>query len=82
MSSELYNNFSRRKNKNKQIDDWIQLKIKIIRNVSFNDYRKKVIKSFTLKKRVEASRKINGGGVEDDWYIVKDRYKKTCQARR
>ena len=36
------------------------------RIVSFNDYRKKVIKSFTLKKRVEASRKINGGGEENE----------------
>ena len=36
------------------------------RNVSFNEYRKRVIKSFTLKKRVEASRKINGGGEEDE----------------
>jgi hypothetical protein len=36
------------------------------RNVSFNEYRKRVIKSFTLKRRVEASRKINGGGEEDD----------------
>jgi len=35
------------------------------RNVSFNEYRKRVIKSFTLKRRVEASRKINGGGEEE-----------------
>ena len=35
------------------------------RNISFNEYRKRVIKSFTLKRRVEASRKINGGGEED-----------------
>jgi len=35
------------------------------RNVSFNEYKKRVIKSFTLKRRVEASRKINGGGEEE-----------------
>jgi len=35
------------------------------RNVSFNDYRKKVIKSLSLKRRVEASGKINGGGEEE-----------------
>jgi hypothetical protein len=50
------------------------------RNVSFNEYRKRVIKSMTLPKqeerkakqieeletRKEASRKINGGGEEDE----------------
>ena len=49
------------------------------RNVSFNEYRKRVIKSMTLPKqeerkakqikeleiRKEASRKINGGGEEE-----------------
>ena len=35
------------------------------RNISFNEYKKKVIKSLSLKRRVEASGKINGGGEED-----------------
>ena len=35
------------------------------RNISFNEYKKQVIKSLSLKRRVEASGKINGGGEED-----------------
>jgi|TARA_R100000049_G_C1867879_1_gene28782 hypothetical protein len=35
------------------------------RNISFKEYRKQVIKSLSLKRRVEASGKINGGGEED-----------------
>ncbi len=35
------------------------------RNISFNEYRKQVIKSLSLKRRVEASGKINGGGEEE-----------------
>ena len=34
------------------------------RNISFNEYKKQVIKSLSLKRRVEASGKINGGGEE------------------
>ena len=36
------------------------------RNISFKEYKKQVIKSLTLKRRVEASGKINGGG-EEEW---------------
>ena len=35
------------------------------RNISFKEYKKRTIESFTLKRRVEASGKINGGGEED-----------------
>ena len=35
------------------------------RNISFNEYKKQVIKSISLKRRVEASGKINGGGEEE-----------------
>ncbi len=35
------------------------------RNISFNEYKKQVIKSLSLKRRVEASGKINGGGEEE-----------------
>ena len=36
------------------------------RNISFNEYKKQVIKSLSLKRRVEASGKINGGGEENE----------------
>ena len=38
---------------------------KFITKLPEKEYKKQVIKSLTLKRRVEASGKINGGGEED-----------------
>ena len=35
------------------------------RNISFKEYKRRTIESFTLKRRVEASGKINGGGEDE-----------------
>ena len=36
------------------------------RNISFKEYKRRTIESFTLKRRIKATGKINGGG-EEEW---------------
>ena len=35
------------------------------RNISFKEYKRRTIESFTLKRRIKATGKINGGGEEE-----------------
>ena len=53
------------------LDEMLEDYVEDIRNrenwdISFEEYKKKTIESYSLQKRVKASREINGGGEENE----------------